>query len=72
MVKYDINDIQQDETELQPGARVVHPVFGRGEIQRVTGTGMRTRVVVRFHDGIERTLLADYDQLQVMPGGGIG
>jgi len=62
-------DIREESAELHPGARVVHPMFGPGEVLRVTGKEARMRVVVWFGDGIERTLLADYDQLQVVSGG---
>ncbi len=63
-------DICQESQELQPGARVVHPMFGSGEVQQVSGRGLRMRVVVLFWDGVERTLLADYDQLQLLSEGG--
>ena len=45
-------------------------MYGRGEVLRVTGQGARARVVVVFGDGGERTLLPDYEQLQVVPGVG--
>jgi hypothetical protein len=44
-------------------------MFGLGEVLRVTGQGIRMQVVVLFADGIERTLLADYGQLQVVSEG---
>lgn len=61
-------DIHEDTVELRAGARVVHPMFGPGQVVRVSGTGARKRVVVWFGDGVERTLLADYNQLQVVGG----
>lgn len=64
--EYDIND---GPIELRTGARVVHPMFGPGEVVRIHGEGVRRRVVVWFGDGVERTLLADYEQLQVLSGG---
>ncbi len=65
-------DIRDDErSALHPGARVVHPMFGSGEVLRIVGKGSRMRVVVWFGDGSRRTLLADHDQLQVVPGGGL-
>jgi len=59
-----------DEGEvLRVGMQVVHPAFGHGEVRQITGEGFRTKVVVRFKDGREKTLVREYSQLQVLPGG---
>lgn len=55
---------------LRVGMQVVHPMFGHGEVCRLTGEGFRMKVVVRFRDGREKTLVPEYSQLQVVPGGG--
>jgi len=54
---------------LEPNMQVVHPEYGPGVVRRVSGRGMQTRVVVRFEDDRERTLLLEYADLEVMPQG---
>ncbi len=62
-------DLGEEGEALRVGMQVVHPVFGHGELQRITGEGFRMKVVVRFRDGREKTLVPEYCQLQVVPGG---
>ena len=40
-----------------------------GEVLRISGRGIKTKVVVRFADGCEKTLFPEYADLQVLPGG---
>jgi DNA helicase-2/ATP-dependent DNA helicase PcrA len=57
------------DVELCAGMRVIHPVFGVGEVRRISGEGHRMKVVVRFKNGREKTLIPEYSNLQVIPGG---
>ena len=62
-------DAGLDANQLHASAQVVHEVYGEGVVVRVSGTGLRSRVVVRFNDGQERDLLVEYARLQVVGGG---
>ena len=65
----DYGDYGDDEGgELQAGAHVIHPVYGRGEVLDIQGAGARMKVVVRFQNGREKTLIPEYAGLQVVPG----
>jgi len=64
----DVHDVS-DLPELRPNMQVVHPEFGAGVIRRVSGSGIQARVVVRFEDEGERTLLLEYANLEVVPQG---
>ena len=57
-----------DLPQLQPDMQVSHPEYGQGVVRRVSGQGMQARVVVRFGDDTERTLLLEYANLEVVPG----
>lgn len=60
-------DYGDEPQELRAGLRVRHPVYGEGEVLRVSGEGLRCKVVVRFAEGRERTLIPEYSQLRVLP-----
>ena len=47
----------------------MHPNYGSGEVLRVSGEGVRMRVVVRFGDGREKTLIPEYAGLRIEKGG---
>ncbi len=57
-----------DGIELQPGTRVVHPVYGAGVVVRLSGRGFSARAVVRFDDEGERTLVLEYARLELAAG----
>jgi DNA helicase-2/ATP-dependent DNA helicase PcrA len=52
---------------VQPGAHVVHAVYGPGVVQHVSGSGIQAQAQVRFADGSERNLLLEYSKLRVVP-----
>jgi DNA helicase-2/ATP-dependent DNA helicase PcrA len=62
------SDSEEGEV-LRVGMHVIHPAFGHGEVRRISGEGFRTKVVVRFRDGREKTLVPEYSRLQVVSGG---
>jgi hypothetical protein len=64
----DGGDSEEGEV-LRVGMHVIHPAFGHGEVRRISGEGFRTKVVVRFRDGREKTLVPEYSRLQVVSGG---
>ena len=59
-----------EDSELSEGTKVIHPYFGEGEVLRISGQGMKMRIVVRFKGGREKTLIPEHSQLQIVPGGG--
>ena len=64
----DAGDSEEGEV-LRVGMHVIHPAFGHGEVRRISGEGFRAKVVVRFRDGREKTLVPEYSRLQVVSGG---
>ena len=60
---------EPDEAEMDGGYRVgqivFHVKFGRGRIARIIGVGGSARVTVRFDRSGERTLMAQYANLQI-------
>ncbi len=77
---WDAYDVHEEESEydmdtdiemqpLYPGSKVIHKIYGPGEVLRVNGMGSRTQVVVRFKDAVDRTLLPDHEAFQVLPEG---
>ena len=57
------------DAEITPNARVLHRVYGEGVVQRISRQGIQARAVIRFRDGRDRTLLLEYGELKVLPGG---
>ncbi|GAB4147910.1 MAG: UvrD-helicase domain-containing protein [Planctomycetota bacterium] len=59
-----------DETpadeDLGIGSRVRHPQFGTGTVRSLTGRGDLARTVVRFDDGVDRTLILRHAGLTVL------
>ncbi|MDP7061845.1 MAG: UvrD-helicase domain-containing protein [Planctomycetota bacterium] len=56
---------EPEETDLEAGDLVVHPVFGEGTVSRLQGHGSNARIVVEFdRTGEERTLLLAYSMLE--------
>jgi len=49
--------------ELREGERVEHPIFGRGNVVRVDGSGVGKRVKVRFDTAGEKLLVLQYAKL---------
>ncbi len=50
--------------QVQRGMRVRHELFGLGVVRSTSGSGPSMRAVVRFDDGVERTLILEYAGLQ--------
>ena len=50
--------------QVQRGMRVRHELFGLGVVRNTSGHGASMRAVVRFDDGVERTLILEYAGLQ--------
>ena len=60
-VRYDYDD-SQVPLELEVGGRVVHPRFGPGTIQSVSGSGDRTKAEIDFDDsGVKKVMVAHAD-----------
>ncbi|CAN5915634.1 hypothetical protein BH11MYX2_BH11MYX2_40630 [soil metagenome] len=38
------------------GSRVTHPTFGKGDVTGRQGTGDKTRIEIRFEDGVTRLI----------------
>ena len=57
-------------SQLGPGVRVRHEMYGCGVVRRLSGSGMTSRAVVRFDDGLERELILEYAGLQLLNGEG--
>ena len=55
---------QEIAPEFNPGDRVVHPYFGRGQVLKVQGSGVSARLRVRFADLGEKLLLVKYAKLK--------
>jgi DNA helicase-2/ATP-dependent DNA helicase PcrA len=55
-VRYDWSD-SQEPLRIVPGARVVHPEFGEGEILAVGGSGASTKAEIEFGDGVRRKVM---------------
>ncbi len=55
-LRYDWSD-SQEPLQIVPGARVVHPEFGEGEILAVGGSGASTKAEIEFGDGVRRKLM---------------
>ena len=49
---------------MDVGSWVVHPAWGRGQIQSRAGSGQTTRLKVRFDDGNVKTLMVKFANLQ--------
>ncbi|MEM7203328.1 MAG: UvrD-helicase domain-containing protein [Planctomycetota bacterium] len=65
----DLGDFGEVEPiEVQIGARVSHREYGEGVVVRASGRGRSARVVVRFAEGNERTLLLEHANLEIVPG----
>ena len=60
-LRYDYSDTQE-ALDLSPGARIVHPRFGAGEIVAVNGTGRDARADIEFDDvGRKKVVVAFAD-----------
>ena len=57
---------EKPEQRFRIGMAVAHDVFGTGKVLEVIGRGNLARAVVQFQDGSERTLLLDYEALEVV------
>jgi len=55
-IRYDWSD-SQEPLRIAPGARVVHPEFGEGEIVAVAGRGASTKAEIEFGDGVRRKVM---------------
>ena len=58
-------DDPDDRTSYRVGQIVYHSRFGRGRIKAVFGTGSFGRITVRFDRAGEKTLMAEYANLQI-------
>lgn len=60
-LRYDYSD-SQEPLDLSPGARIVHPSFGAGEVLAVSGAGRDARADIEFDEvGRKKVLLAYAD-----------
>ena len=66
----DVDYGYDEDLELSQGTMVIHPHYGEGEVLRISGEGMKMRIVVRFKGGREKTLIPEHAKLQIVPGGG--
>jgi len=62
-LRYDYSDSQED-LRIEPGASVLHPEFGRGEILRVSGEGKRTKAEIDFGASGTRKVMVAYAGLR--------
>jgi DNA helicase-2/ATP-dependent DNA helicase PcrA len=53
-------------SDFKTGTRVLHPVFGQGEIQQVSGSPNNPRLVVHFQQAGRKSLLARYAKLEIL------
>jgi DNA helicase-2/ATP-dependent DNA helicase PcrA len=53
-------------SDFKTGTRVLHPVFGQGEIQQVSGSPGNPRLVVLFQQAGRKSLLARYAKLEIL------
>jgi DNA helicase-2/ATP-dependent DNA helicase PcrA len=54
---------------LRTGARVKHPIFGKGKVLDRSGAGENLKVTVMFDTGARKTILARYASFEVLPEG---
>lgn len=59
-------EYEPEEEPLQLGCWVQHEHFGKGTVLRIQGTGVNTRVTVRFVTQGERQLLLAYARLSII------
>jgi len=59
-------EMEFDDSLLEPGTRILHPHFGEGEIVKKEGSGEGTRLVVRFKAGFTKKLMAKYADLEII------
>jgi DNA helicase-2/ATP-dependent DNA helicase PcrA len=57
-------DPELEQEPLAVGDAVVHGTFGRGTITEVQGSGLRTRVKVRFQSVGDKILLLEFARLR--------
>jgi DNA helicase-2/ATP-dependent DNA helicase PcrA len=62
----DYESYSQEFLNLQPGLWVKHDTYGKGQITRVEGKGMKQKVSVRFEDGIEKKFITQYAQFTLL------
>ena len=62
-LRYDYED-SQEPLALSPGARVVHPRFGEGEIVQVYGYGREAKVDIDFGDRGRKKVVVAYARLR--------
>ncbi len=51
---------------LRVGATIAHNVFGTGTVESIVGTGLDTKIKVKFSSGDTKTLLLKYAKIKVM------
>jgi DNA helicase-2/ATP-dependent DNA helicase PcrA len=62
-LRYDWSE-SQEELHVAPGARVVHPEFGEGEILSVRGEGRNTKAVIDFGEAGTRKVMVAHAGLR--------
>jgi len=55
----------QDDDPIAAGLRVIHPVFGRGTIESVVGTGLGRKLKIRFERAGVKTIVMRYANLEL-------
>jgi DNA helicase-2/ATP-dependent DNA helicase PcrA len=58
-------DTGADESGVQPGTRVRHPVFGVGAVVAVQGTGLNQKLKIRFERVGMKTVVVRYANLEL-------
>ena len=48
---------------------MLHPLYGRGTVVRLMGSGLQAKATVQFDMSGERVLVLEYARLQMLPEG---
>jgi DNA helicase II / ATP-dependent DNA helicase PcrA len=67
---WDLGEFVKEDSNLYEGAWVRHDHFGKGRVERLTGTGANARATVAFAHAGTKTLLLAYAKLEPVEGGG--
>ena len=62
----DYASFSQEYPQLQPGTRVQHDIFGKGQIVKVEGKGAKEIVTVLFASGVQKKLLTAYARFTLL------
>ena len=65
-VDYNEGQWAPDDSPIQVGTRVEHPVFGQGRIERIIGSGKNGKVDIQFDRAGVKTIVLRYAQLRLL------